>query len=109
MLVLVRVLVRVPERAQVPGGGQVPGRGAGAGGLDTTASLTTEMALFTTETGAVIAVSAWVPESSPSSPVVSAAFATVAPKSVMPPAMSVPQRARFKEVRMMVLLTGWIV
>ena len=44
--------------------------------------------------GASSETRACVPDRSPSSPVVSTACATVAPRSVMPPARSVPQRAR---------------
>jgi hypothetical protein len=64
------------------------------GSASETLSPMIDTALPTMLIGAVMSARAWVPESSPSSPVVSAAFATVAPSSVMPPARSVPRRAR---------------
>ncbi len=67
------------------------------------ASPSTEIPLPATVTGTATEMSPWVPDSRPSSPVVSAACATVAPKSVMPPARSVPHRARLMVVFMMSL------
>ena len=73
----------------------------GAGGSPTTVlSPMTDTALSTMSTGADTSMRAWLPDRSPSSPVVSVAFATVAPNSVMPPARSVPTKARLMKVCM---------
>jgi hypothetical protein len=47
-------------------------------------------ALPSAETGASTTAPTWVPESSPSSPVVVAAFAAVVPRAQMPPMKSAP-------------------
>ncbi|GAB6859765.1 hypothetical protein [Microbacterium xylanilyticum] len=66
-----------------------------------------EMASPVTVTGIDTGATTWVPDPIASSPeVVSAAFAADAPSRVIPPAMSVPQRACFTKVRMMLLLTS---
>jgi hypothetical protein len=74
--------------------------GSAAGSTTATLSPMTDTAFPTMLTGADTSMRAWLPDSSPSSPVVSAAFATVAPNSVMPPAISVPKRARLMMVCM---------
>ncbi len=87
----------------------VTGAGAGAGADVVAPSLVespiTLTALPPTVTGRSTSMRAWVPESSPSSPSVvsSVAFATVAPSSVMPPASTVPSRARVRNAFMMKL------
>ncbi|KJL35134.1 hypothetical protein RS86_00517 [Microbacterium azadirachtae] len=90
----------------------VAGAGAGADAAGVAGPLAvetprTEIALPITVMGAVIGATTCVPDPIPSSPeVLSAAFAAVAPSRVIPPAMSVPQRACFTKVRMMLLLTS---
>ena len=93
-----------PEAA--PSFPEVCASGAGAGadawvsGSSEWESPRTEMALPATVTGASTSMTAWVPESSPSSPDVSAAWATPAPAREIPPPMSTPHRARLMIVCM---------
>ncbi|MDR6167865.1 hypothetical protein QE367_002069 [Microbacterium paludicola] len=87
----------------------VPPLGAGADSgvlepdVELSASPRTAMEVPLTVIGASTETMPWVPESSPSSPVVSAAWATEAPRIVIPPATSVPQMARETMVFMSVL------
>jgi hypothetical protein len=97
-----------PSSPLVEAGAEAGAAGAGAGaGADVAALWLVESPMTDSEvplivTGSLTSRRAWVPESSPSSPVVSAACATVAPSSVMPPARSVPRRARLMNVPMIV-------
>jgi hypothetical protein len=91
------------------------GAGADCGALDPevelSASPRTARDVPLTVIGTSTEMRPWVPESSPSSPEVSAAWATDAPRIVIPPARSVPQTARETMVFMIVLslrmTSGW--
>ena len=73
-------------------GAAAAGAGAGAAaGAVATLSPSTETALPSADTGASTTAPTWVPESSPSSPVVvGAAWAAVVPRAQMPPTKSAP-------------------
>ena len=90
----------IPSEPSVVAADEPPLVGAVDVSADDSLSPMTETALPTTDTGALSSTTAWVPERRPSSPVVSAAVATVAPNSVRPPAITVPQRARLTNVCM---------
>jgi hypothetical protein len=69
------------------------GADAGAGVAAVDGWPTSEMALPATVTGADAPMTAWVPERTPSLPLVSAALAAAAPRRVNPPTRRVPKRA----------------